>query len=57
MYLHITFENGSNPYIKYGNEDEIQKEAKRWDRNYRTETVKQDASGIQLYAKERTERL
>lgn len=34
MYLHITFTNGSNPYVAYGDESKIKKELKKWKRNY-----------------------
>lgn len=35
MFIHITFTNGSNPFLKYcKNEEEIRKEIKRWQKNY-----------------------
>lgn len=34
MYLHITFNDGSNPYVAFGSEKEIKKELKRWTKNY-----------------------
>ena len=36
MWLHITFEDGSNPYVKYGmrTENGLKKELKRWEKNY-----------------------
>lgn len=34
MYLHIKFKNGSNPFLKYGTENELFKELRKWDKNY-----------------------
>lgn len=34
MILHLEFENKSNPYIFFGNEQKIEKELKKWDKNY-----------------------
>lgn len=34
MYLHITFTNGSNPFLKYGTEKELNKELKKWEKNW-----------------------
>lgn len=34
MFLHITFSDGSNPYLMYGTIKEINKEVKKWKRNY-----------------------
>ena len=34
-YIHITFTNGSNPYLKYGmDERSFLKEVKKWNRLY-----------------------
>lgn len=34
MYLHIMFEDGSNPYLMYGDERKLNKEIKKWKRNF-----------------------
>lgn len=34
MFLHIVFEDGSNPYVKYGTDKELKKEIKRWEKNF-----------------------
>lgn len=34
MFLHITFSDGSNPFVKYGTVADINKEIKKWERNY-----------------------
>lgn len=34
MFLHITFSDGSNPFVKYGTITDIKKEIKKWKRNY-----------------------
>ena len=34
MILYLTFENKSNPYIFFGNEKKVEKELKKWDKNY-----------------------
>lgn len=34
MYLHITFTDGSNPYVMFGDEEKLNKELKRWKRNF-----------------------
>ena len=34
MYLHITFKNGSNSFLKYGTEKELFNELRKWDKKY-----------------------
>ena len=34
MYFHMTFEDGSNPYVMYGTEAQLRKELKKWEENY-----------------------
>ena len=34
MILYLTFENKSNPYIFFGNKKKVEKELKKWDKNY-----------------------
>lgn len=34
MFLHIIFSDGSNPFVKYGTIADINKEIKKWKRNY-----------------------
>ena len=34
MFLHITFSDGSNPFVKYGTIVDINKEIKKWECNY-----------------------
>ena len=36
MFLHITFKDGSNPYVKYNIKDlkELNNLTKRWEKNY-----------------------
>lgn len=35
MFFHIQFEDGSNPYVFYGNKNECKKNMKRWEKNYK----------------------
>lgn len=35
MFLHIQFLNGSNPFLKYGTEKELDKELKEWEKNWK----------------------
>ena len=44
MYLHIEFTNGSNPYLKYGTEDELLKEIKKWEKEWNL--VKETVAGF-----------
>lgn len=46
MYLHITFSDGSNPFVRYGTITDIEKEIKRWDRNYEQLWRRDYASGV-----------
>ena len=46
MYLHITFSDGSNPFVRYGTIADIEKEIKRWDRNYEQLWRRDYASGV-----------
>jgi hypothetical protein len=33
--LHITFENGSNPYVRFNmHRDELKRERKKWEKSY-----------------------
>ena len=34
MFLHITFSDGSNPYLMYGTITDVNKEIKKWKHNY-----------------------
>lgn len=35
MYLHISFSDGSNPFLMYGELDKLWKELKKWTKLYR----------------------
>lgn len=37
MFLHIVFKDGSNPYVKYGEDKELKKEIKKWSKEYNLE--------------------
>ena len=53
MFLHITFSDGSNPFLMYGTITEINKEAKKWKRNY-TQLWRRDyTSGVFMELKPR----
>ena len=53
MFLHITFSDGSNPYLMYGTIAEINKEVKKWKRNY-TQVWRRDyTSGVFMEFKPR----
>jgi hypothetical protein len=39
-YIHLSFENGSNPYLFYGNAPECMKELARWKKHYSIEFSK-----------------
>ena len=34
MYIHITFEDGSSPYVMYGNRNQVDAEMERWKSSY-----------------------
>ena len=40
-YIHLSFENGSNPYLFYGNTLECMKELARWKKHYNIKFLKQ----------------
>ena len=40
-YIHLSFSDGSNPYVFYGNPSECMKELERWKKRYRVEFQKQ----------------
>lgn len=44
MYLHIQFLNGSNPFLKYGTEKELNKELKKWEKNW--DLLKEPVAGF-----------
>ena len=56
MWLHITFADGSNPYVKYGNYDELLRELNKWALNYQLESEwvlgQSGVYGLQVKARE-----
>lgn len=34
LWLHIRFTNGANPYVKYGNKEELDLTLEKWNENY-----------------------
>lgn len=34
MFLHIQFDDGSNPYVMYGDRQQLEDEMKKWAKNY-----------------------
>lgn len=67
MWLHITFKDGSNPYVKYRirTENGLKRELKKWEKNYELTIRRVEQMGIErepklmgfdVTAKEKTER-
>ena len=44
--LHFTFSNGSNPWLCFGDMETVQKQLKRWGKNYRVDGLTVSAGGI-----------
>ena len=53
MFLHIEFTNGSNPYYLYGPGETLEKDLKRWEKNYNTISRKDTPDGIMTTLEEK----
>ena len=52
--LHITFENGSNPYVRFNMyRDELKRERKKWEKSYIVTNEYEKDNIIYLTVKER----
>ena len=46
-YLHLSFTDGSNPYVKYVDTiEEVDEEIAKWEKEYKVTVVKEDGSKI-----------
>ncbi len=52
MFIHITFKDGSNPYVRFNlNKKEFEKEKQKWGQNYILSEVKDIVTGVFYEAK------
>ena len=58
MFLHLSFTNGSNPFVMYGKDDitkdDCLKELESWKDEYNVVSISEDHGGIFAILEERT---